>query len=522
MKKLFLLTMILMLIVVQGCVKNTVNIDKISEEVGLSPSYVLAAVKGDVTLGDLIEPNDTIFFDDLGLLTLVYKKDSIINFSMDNFYESFPIGNMVEDYYVTPIVEVVFDTVVDIEYGSDFQIKELSIIEGSLEYSVSSTCSYNTTLKIQLPGADDGGSPLEETVQIIGAQTVVGEISLNGVVVDFTSHPNRDYNALALIFTITPDGSTSDLPGTVSVDITLEEPEFDYVSGYFGQQNEMAEAETLDLDMDELFNKIDGSFNISNPKITVNYSNSFGIPLRVETFVTGENSEETINLDRAPEDLLYPTNTTIRDVEGSFIIDKTNSKLPEIASMLPNALVFLGSASANPDGDTGTDNIIFGDSRFIADMEIEVPMEFWINNIQLTDTLDNFLLSEEGEDSVLDMISDFELRMYIDNGFPLGGSLSIVPYDSLTNTLSTALLTTGEFFDPAEVDAEGKVTSSTEKTTKISMSDQFINDVAEYDKLIVVFTLFTTGSGDRDVKLYSDYSIIFKAAVALKANLGEL
>ena len=156
----------------------------------------------------------------------------------------------------------------------------------------------------------------------------------------------------------------------------------------------------------------------------------------------------------------------------------------------------------------------------MADIEVEVPMELWINNLQLTDTIDNFLLGDDSGESPLDMLSDLELRMFIDNGFPLGGSISITLYDSVANN-NLSVISTGTFFEPAIVDSNGRVTSSTEKSTVIEMSDDFIEDAGSADRMIISFTLFTPGGASQDVvKIYSDYSIIFKAGIAFKADLN--
>ena len=80
-------------------------------------------------------------------------------------------------------------------------------------------------------------------------------------------------------------------------------------------------------------------------------------------------------------------------------------------------------------------------------------------------------------------------------------------------------LSTGTFFDAAQVDAGGRVTVPTVKNATISMTGQFIEDATVADKMIVTFTLFTTGNGSQDVKIYSDYSIEFKAGLAIKASV---
>lgn len=520
MRKLVFFITILVLTFAQGCVKTTLDLDKISGKVALEPSFVIAAVKGDVTLGDIVESNDTLFFDNLGLMKLFFKEDSIINYGVNDFYNSFPAGSYTELYPVTPTLEVAVDTLLDIDPGTGIQIKEMSVVTGNVGYTITSTCSFNTMLRIEFPSIDDGGSPLVDTIRITGAETVSGNIDISDVLADFTSDPLSPYNRLPISFKIIPGGIASDSPGTVNIDVTMDEPEFDYVKGFFGNQTELSEEESIDLGMEEFFSKISGSFGLANPIIRVNYKNSFGLPLRIEANVTGKNSSQEIDLNRAPEDLLYPSTLTTRDVESSFVIDNSNSDLPDLISMLPNSIIFSGSATTNPNGDTGADNLIFGNSRFMADIEVEVPMELWINNLQLTDTIDNFLLGEDSEESILDILSDLELRLFVDNGFPLGGSISITLFDSVANN-NLSVISTDTFFEPASVDSNGRVSSSTEKSTVIEMSNDFIEDAEIADKMIISFTLFTPGGATQDVvKIYSDYSIIFKAGIAFKADLN--
>lgn len=521
MKKVLFISLIMLLSVVQSCIKTTVNLDKISDRISLEPSFLIAAVKGDVSLGDIVEPDDTVFFDDLGLMKIVFVEDSVINYSVSDFYSSFSDGTFSEMFYVPPTTNFVLDTLLEVNPGAEVKLKEMSVISGSVQYTVSSTCTYNTSLIIQFPSIDDGGAPLSETIPINGLQSFSGQIGIGSVLADFTTDSRQAYNRLPMIFTIVPSGTISDTPGTVSVEVVLSEPDFDYITGYFGQQTELSDPETLETGLDELAGKISGTFELANPSITVNYINSFGIPLRVEASATGRKEGAVdVNLERAPEDLLYPASVTgQRVVEGSFVIDKTNSELPSLVSMLPEEIIFSGSATSNPDGEGAADNFIFWDSRFMADIEVEVPMEFSINNLQLKDTVDNFFLGDEGEESPLDMLSDLELRMYINNGFPLGGSITLTLFDSETGTTLSSI-STDTFFEPAQVDANGRVSAATETLSTIEMTDAFVDDASEADKMIILFTLYTSGNGSQIVKLYSDYTISFNVGVAFKAILN--
>lgn len=107
--------------------------------------------------------------------------------------------------------------------------------------------------------------------------------------------------------------------------------------------------------------------------------------------------------------------------------------------------------------------------------------------------------------------------MYIDNGFPLGGEFSITLYDSVL-AQNMSVLETGNFFEPAPVDAGGVVSSSVVNNTTITLTDGFVEDAPVADKMIISFKFNTTGSGSQDVKLMSDYSISFRAGLLIQAG----
>jgi hypothetical protein len=72
---------------------------------------------------------------------------------------------------------------------------------------------------------------------------------------------------------------------------------------------------------------------------------------------------------------------------------------------------------------------------------------------------------------------------------------------------------------PAPVDANGKVTAPFSTATSITISREFWNSINTADKIIFVFSMNTTDSGSKDVKIYSDYKINFKAALVLKPDM---
>jgi len=195
--------------------------------------------------------------------------------------------------------------------------------------------------------------------------------------------------------------------------------------------------------------------------------------------------------------------------------------LPDLISLPPVEAVFTGSAKMNPAGSAGgRNNYVFGNSRLLASLEIEVPLELWINNLQFADTVDNFLKSEENEeekDSPFrpENMEYFRIKITTSNGFPLGVSIELMLYDTVTGRVLDTISAPG-LIKPALVDASGKVVSPVETVTEIEFDKRFFEASKDADKIIFIFKLVTSGGGTKDVKFYSDYKISYKATINAK------
>jgi hypothetical protein len=524
MKKLLLF--IATVILFAGCTEMTVDTDKVSSRVSLNPSFVVA-VSGEVNLGDLIQPGDTILdprdtilFDETGLMKIFVYEDSLIDLSVSDFYSGFPDESFSGTYDILSTGSELIEEAIDIDPGEDIELKTMKITMGEISYSISSTCTFPVDLVLTLNGVyDETLNPIEQSIPIGANSTANGIVNLDGALADFTLDATQPYNRIVVSGLVTPGGNGSEPMGSVSININVPEPEYDYVTGYFGMQTEEEENDTIDLDLGEIFAGNSNAFYLANPIMRMHYRNSFGLPIEISPEASGiTGGEPPVNLNRAPVNLVYPASVEAREEESAFVIDKDNSDLPDIISMLPDQIIIGGSVTTNPLGDVGQDNIVFSDSRLTADLEVEIPMEFWMDNLVLSDTIESFLLPDEDDgESPFDYIDQFELRMFIENGFPLGGNISITLYDS-ANAYMMSSIETGDFFDPAPVDANGVVTSPSEKSTVITLTDEFKNDSYVADKMIIKFTFNTTEGSSQAVKLMSDYSIYFRAGLVIRAG----
>ncbi len=84
-KKSFLFISLIVALSINGCIKDSYNLNLLSKQAQLSPTLAISAAKGNISLSDIVKTNDTVLFDQNNLVILVFKKDSLVNLTMDDF-----------------------------------------------------------------------------------------------------------------------------------------------------------------------------------------------------------------------------------------------------------------------------------------------------------------------------------------------------------------------------------------------------------------------------------------------------
>lgn len=140
-RRLNKLILVLLTLSVTGCIKETYDMNKLSDEMHISPTLAIAGVKGDVTFSDLVKSGDTLIFDQDNFVRVVFKQDSIINLQLADLYD---LDNMVT-------------------FTKSYELGALSIgsIQGSLSVSLNQLTQYMpSVLKDQISALDDGSTHL--------------------------------------------------------------------------------------------------------------------------------------------------------------------------------------------------------------------------------------------------------------------------------------------------------------------------------------------------------------------------
>lgn len=696
-KKLFFLILTLSVILVDGCVKETYDMNKLSGKGHFSPTFAFAAAKGDVAFSDLVNAGDTIVFDENKFVKLIFRKDSVINMGLKDFFDlddmvsfkqSYQIGVLslgsfqstlslslsqitqsmsttlrnqiralddgvahnfppfasvnlgektfsaftnfenavfqsgyldvsVTNNLTTPLSNINMNLInsidrsaigsvtippvqpgqnqtvsidltnkrvtsnitaaivlqgspgtttpviislnnsniqvivrgrelkiksgriilpqqeittldnkdtISFDPGYGIELDEINIADGDLTYHLQSGTALAVTMTLTLPSISRGGSIVTHTFNSGTASQFNGIVSFDNTIIDMGSNPVHPFNSIPLEYKI-DIGSNNIMinynsTDKVEVDLRLSNPEFGYIKGYFGQESESIESDTLDLGIDDILSHVSGDFLISSPSIRLKYSNSFAIPLKMDFRATGRRGAESVSLGLDPIVIASPT-YPIRDISSLIVIDKSNSELPELISLPPGNVIFSGAAILNPSGNNGLrDNYVYGSSRFLGSVEVEVPMEFRMNNLQFADTVDNFLKEGDKSDSPIkpENIELLQLNINAKNGFPFGVSVKMSLYNEKTNSIKSTI-DAASLLEPAPVDANGKANGVKETTTNLKLTKDFFDAVKTADKIIIWFTLNTTSGGATDVKIYSDNRIDFKVGLIIKPGI---
>ena len=412
---------------------------------------------------------------------------------------------------------------INFDPGNGAELSKLQTISGNITYHIVSTSSLTASLAVSMPTAIRGGAAVSKTINVGPNLTIDGSIPFDNTLVDLSTAIKQPFNRIPITYNLSVNSNNSivtfNSTDKVQFEMKFLNPVFDYVKGYFGQRVESISPDSINLDIKDVLSHITGDFLISNPSIKINYSNSFDIPLLVTLNGTGVRTGKTkVDLGLAPFNI-NPATFTARDVTGLITVDKLNSSLPTLISLPPEVIRFSGSAKMNPAGNNGLrDNYVFGTSRFLGSVEVEVPLEFR-TNLQFVDTINNFLKTSGSSSFKPEDFKLLRVDLNAKNGFPVGISLKMSLYDPVTKTIKSTVDAT-DLLLAAPIDSNGKSNGTTETNTKIEFTQEFFSAINKADKIILTFGMKTTQNGTKDVRIYSDNSIEYNAALVAQPDIN--
>lgn len=460
-----------------------------------------------LNLGNLAQKDSFASVDENGLLHIIFRQDSIFTQNIYDFTQ-IPAQDPTSISIAVGSPETSINTNLGTIAGA--KLKSIQIATGKLLWKATSPVSDTITLQLELLNTTIGNQPATFIIKAEGMGQTMGEIDIAGLTMDLTQG-NPAYNNLGFKLGITTAGSA---PNGTNVAIVLEYENISLGSaiGFFGERKVLVPSGNFNTNLSILQNLSAGLY-LADPRIKLYSTSNIGLPVEIEADLIGIGKNGNfVNMELAPFNFSGAPNIGTY-VTDTFYINKNTSNIDNFIAAVPNEIIYSGSIIMNPAGETSTDNFITQDGELIVGMEIDLPLELKTKNLTIEQTLYDIDFGVDKND--VDFVEELSIGFRIENGFPLEADLYFYFLDS-TGTLIDS--TNIELFDPAQVDASGKVIAPAKSDRFFNFTKGDIQNILKSDDIKIKVVLNTSNNGTQVVKLLAEYYIDMILGVRVKLN----
>jgi hypothetical protein len=537
------------------------NMDKLSTEAEISPSFAAPVAYGSFSIQDILEAvNDSsglISQTDDSLL-YIYFSDTAFAFEAGEFLEvpdqdavdfHFKIGDEVNELSGINIdlwgsllegQEYSFENLEKIEFSaeSNDRIDSIVLNSGTLNLELYSDLQHAGTINIQSSSIiDKDGNQLNVDYTIsdlTGSYDEIEVVDLKGYTF-VMSHSNDstfvDF-AFSLTFTLSSAGISAD--DEVGLSVSVTDIGFDAVYGFIGEREVANMEESIDLDF---FDNIDGlpEFYFADPQFSLSVHNSYGVPLSLDIQNLGARSATdgtyTI-LDFVDDNNVFQVAAPTVDQLGETVTSEWNintetSNIDELISSVPDKIdISFLATIGSPEGTT-EQNFFLLDSKMELETEVILPLWFSTSGYTLQDTLDIDLSDIM---SNVSFIEGLDLRLTTINEWPLGFSAQIHFLDASDSIVASLFDEQIALISAAPVD---DVTGLLDETAlepyvlSVLLDSDDLKGMEGATRMMLEITVATSTTTDGDVvpvKFLSKYMLDYQVSLGIdfRINPSEL
>jgi len=272
-------------------------------------------------------------------------------------------------------------------------------------------------------------------------------------------------------------------------------------------------------------NSIAGKFFVADPILKIIISNYVGLTCNFtinsfdfydkDNILLGTIENAPINTKKT---LAFPTTSGQYEITELLLNKTTAPNFPTLLSQLPNSIGFKSSVEIPSQT---APFAMSGDTKLNVDIEGDIPVDFWLKDFILSDTIDLDLTANN-----TDLITKLLLKIKLNNGFPINAKTQFyfASADASDNAgpIIDSVWTTSagaNLLNAAITDTNGKVTKATETYTEVEITYEKVKKLREAGakKLIFSIKLNTYNvEAQQNIKIYSDYKV--DAKISLKAD----
>jgi hypothetical protein len=515
-----------------GCLEELGDLNKIEDYVW-NPNVAIPIANSTFGLVEFLEDpevEDYIGTDENGLIIFSYEDQfesqdaaSYVEIPDETFDASiqFPSPILIQlPIDITVSTTESFDITLDNPEGDEIDSALLS--GGNIALDIQANFPASGEVTFIFHSALENGVPLQRTYTwgFTGQQPVLDIsdiIDLSGFKFDLTEGgtTTNSFQFDAMV-TINYEGQPVLASNSLDLNVQILSAGFDSVYGLFATRDIESDPETIQLDFFESL--LEGSFYLDEPSISLEFGNSFGLPIGVDLGnLTFSNATETQNLTgsvtMSQQIIGAPDFSQIGEtVISSIIIDNTTSNLPDLVSMLPTEITYQLSGTINPAG-LNQHTFVLGTSKVDIGLKLELPLIGRISDLKIDQEF------ELDGSTTFDDINYALFKITIANGFPLGAVMQVSFLDQAGQVLDVLIDGDQNLINAAPVDDQGIVTESEIKVTEIEFDKAKIDAVLDTKTLLLEVFFTTTDDGTVSVRMLDSYEMNVKMGVQTEFNV---
>jgi len=478
--------------------------------------FALPLIDTDFSLRDLLknfEENSSLTIDPDGVIRFKYSGDVLTKTSAEVFEEINRVLGLV------PIVLTSDKVALPFASPDGLDIDRMDLKGGSLIYLLQNTQSQPVFVTLRMPEVTKDGQPLMVTASIpaysgVGTAPQVTNAFIPLFLGGYTISPAVN-DSIYIEYTATDPQGNEVLLGASS-GIVIQNLEFSYAEGYLGNQLYEGGRDTIDIDFFD--NWIRGDVYFEDPKITLNFENSFGIPTRsvVNLFNVITVRQEVLPLEssfiNSGIDFPYPGLNEVGAVKSNaFVFTKNNSNIDVILGAGPVALDYDVDAFTNPDMNTSIRGFITDSSYYKVRVDVELPLFGRAFDFVVSDSFPI-------DFSNYTAVSAAEFKLVADNMLPLSVDVQAYFRDANGVILDSLLDNRQRIIAAAPANALGVATGTEQKITFANFDAQRFNRVRAAKDIFMLVSFSTYNDGDRSIKVLADQAVNVRMGVKIKTG----
>lgn len=510
------------LLILSSCIKDNVDLNKVSMKLDWNPVYGIPVAYGDITVKDFVNVLDSLgiikIYPADSMLYLTYSQNvisknasEIMQIPDQNFQEVFknsdagfpPLpGNLSDSIYF------IRNTDYNFSFNNNEEIDSIHLKSGTILFNIQSSFQHAGWIRITLTSMKKNGRPLQIKIPITksdGSFFSTVSVAIDDYALSFTT-VNGTSNHMPYMYEVVlynQNGQPLLANQEITTGIHINQTKFKSLFGYVGQYTVLDTLSNFKLN---IFNTKDKNISLEflNPKLHLYFENSFGLPISSSlqnTYAISNNVNYPITFTPTvnPFILKAPALKNFTASKETLTIDNKSSNLDPVIAKAPQYVYFGIKANTNPIGKTS--NFVLDTSKFNVECEVELPMYLKAKNYERNDTM-KFDVSSSIPD--ISIVKQALIHTNFTNTIPISLSVQITMTDQQYKPLfvlyddnQQPLIASGL------VDNNGKVNSPGTKITDVKLTADQITQMPNVKFAIVKATITTSGNGANPVKFFS-------------------